>query len=103
VRRYEFLGYSGRHENCCDNFRAALGELGYRRTAVPCPLNLFMNVSSSGDQALELIPPVSRPGDHVVLRAERDVIVVLSACPQDMVPINGPAMRPREVHVELIG
>ena len=103
VRRYELLGYPGRHENCCDNFRAALGELGYRRAQVPDPLNLFMNASRSRDQALELIPPVSRPGDHVVLRAERDVIVVLSACPQDMVPINGPMMQPREVHVELIG
>jgi uncharacterized protein len=36
-----------------------------------------------------------------VLRAERDVVVVLSACPQDMVPINGPAMVPRDVEVEL--
>ena len=103
VRRYELLGYPGRHDNCCDNFHAALGELGFRRARVPDPLNLFMNASRSRDPALELVPPVSRPGDHVVLRAERDVIVVLSACPQDMVPVNGPMMQPMDVHVELIG
>ena len=102
VPRYELLGYAGRHENCSDNFRAALGELGHQRMLVPCPLNLFMNVSLAGDEALEFMPPVSRPGDHVVLRAERDLIAVLSACPQDMIPINGPMMRPADVHVELI-
>lgn len=103
ARRYELLGHSGYHENCCDNFRAALDAEGYRppRT-VPCPLNLFMNARRSDEGALELVPPVGSPGDHVVLRAERDVLVVLSACPQDMVPINGPMMRPADVHVELV-
>ena len=101
VRRYELLGFSGRHDNCCDNFRTALLELGHERRAVPSPLNLFMNVSRDGGR-LELEPSLSRPGDHVVLRAERDLIAVLSACPQDMVPINGPAMQPRDVEVELL-
>lgn len=99
--RYELLG-SADHDNCCDNFRAAIEELGHVRESVPCPLNLFMNVSLASDRTLALAPAVSRPGGYVVLRAERDVVAVLSACPQDMVPINGPQMRPTEVHVELI-
>jgi uncharacterized protein len=98
--RYELLGHEGHHDNCRENFHAALGELGLERPAAPSPLNLFMNVSSEGGE-LALLPPESGPGDHVVLRAERDVVVVLSACPQDMVPINGPAMVPHEVGVEL--
>jgi len=98
--RYEQLGHEGRHDNCRENFHAALAELGLERPAVPSPLNLFMNVSFEGGE-LRLLPSVSGPGDHVVLRAERDVVVVLSACPQDMVPINGPAMVPRDVEVEL--
>lgn len=100
-RRYELLGHEGRHDNCCDNFHAALAELGRAHSAVPAPLNLFMRVSSEGGK-LELLPSVSEPGDYVVLRAERDLVAVLSACPQDMVPINGPAMRPAEVHVEIL-
>lgn len=98
--RYELLGHEGHHDNCRENFHAALAELGLERAAVPSPLNLFMHVSSEGGK-LELLPSVSRPGDHVVLRAERDVIVVLSACPQDMVPINGPALLPNDVEVEI--
>jgi uncharacterized protein len=98
--RYELLGHKGHHDNCRENFHAALAEVGLERPAVPSPLNLFMHVSSEGGK-LELLPSVSRPGDHVVLRAERDVIVVLSACPQDLVPINGPALVPNDVEVEL--
>lgn len=36
--------------------------------------------------------PVSKPGDGVVLRG----VVALSACPQDLVPINGEALGPTE-------
>jgi uncharacterized protein len=59
-----------------------------------------MNVSFEGVR-LELLPSVSSPGDRVVLRAERDVVVVLSACPQDIVPMNGPAAVPHDVEVEV--
>ena len=48
-------------------------------------------------------PPVSPPGSHVTLRAEMDVVVILSACPQDMVPTNGAAMTPRDVQVQILG
>jgi uncharacterized protein YcgI (DUF1989 family) len=47
--------------------------------------------------------PVSKPGDHVVLRAELDCVVALPACPQDMVPINGAAMTPTEAHYHVLG
>lgn len=100
-QRYELLGASD-HDNCCDNFRTALAELGHVRERVPCPLNLFMNVSLDSDGTLELASSVRRPGGYVVLRAERDLVAVLSTCPQDLVPINGPQMRPTEVQVELI-
>jgi uncharacterized protein len=36
------------------------------------------------------------------LRAEIDCIVAFSACPQDMVPINGAAMKPTAAHFEII-
>jgi uncharacterized protein YcgI (DUF1989 family) len=38
----------------------------------------------------------------VTLRAEMDCVLALSACPQDMVPINGLSMRPTEAHVEIL-
>jgi uncharacterized protein len=41
-------------------------------------------------------PPVSRSNDYVDLRAEIDCIVAFSACPQDIVPINGVDRKPTD-------
>lgn len=101
VHRYRQLGHDGHHDNCHDNFNDALRELGYRPHAVPDPLNLFMHVPWDSEGRLAFRPPTSRPGDHVSLRAELDLILVLSACPQDMVPVNGTLQRPMDFTVEL--
>src|SRR5438045_4155774 len=55
-----------------------------------------------GGNRVEARRPVSTPGSHVTLRAEMDCIIAFSACPQDMIPINGLAMRPTEAHVEIL-
>ncbi|MGA9410818.1 MAG: aminomethyltransferase, partial [Roseobacter sp.] len=39
-------------------------------------------------------PPVSRAGDRITFRTEADVIAVMSACPQDMTPVNGVEVAP---------
>jgi uncharacterized protein YcgI (DUF1989 family) len=100
--RYELLGCTEYHDNCTDNLHAALAELGLRAQQTPSPLNLFMNIpwTAQGDLAFEA--PCNRPGDYVVLRAEVDCIVAMSACPQDILPINGLARRPTEVHIEIL-
>jgi uncharacterized protein len=41
---------------------------------------------------------LSAPGDFVVLRAELDLLLVFSACPQDMVPTNGADATPCDAH-----
>jgi uncharacterized protein YcgI (DUF1989 family) len=98
--RYTQLGHAGPPRNCADNVRAALAELGYAAPPVPAPLNVFMSVPVDGDGTLSFQPSPARPGDAVTLEAVRDVVVVLSACPQDLVPINGAAMRPTSVGVD---
>jgi len=45
---------------------------------------------------------VSRPGDHVLLRALVDAILVFSACPMDVTPINGADRTPKPVHFEVV-
>ena len=57
------------HDNCHDNFVAALWALGLDPPAVPAPFNLFMNVPWEPDGSLRYEPPRSRPGDLVRLRA----------------------------------
>ena len=100
--RYELLGCEGYHDNCTDNLAAALAELGLTPPETPSPWNLFMNIPVAPDGSVSFEPPVSRPGDHLSLRAEMDCIVVFSACPQDMVPINGADCVPTEAHFQVI-
>jgi uncharacterized protein len=101
--RYEQLGCPTYHDNCTDNLAAAMRELGLVAPETPSPLNLFMNIPVRDGNHIEFLPPVSTPGSYVTLQAGMDCIVVFSACPQDMIPINGAAMIPTEAHFEIVG
>jgi uncharacterized protein len=101
--RYEGLGCTEYHDNCTDNLAAGLAELGLSPPETPAPLNLFMNIPVIDGNAIDYLPPVSTPGSYVALHAEMDCIVAFSACPQDLVPISGTAMRPTEAHFEIVG
>lgn len=103
--RYQQLGHVGHHDNCSENYRSALAAAGVPdlMNPVPAPLNLFMNVPVEADGSIVFGAPVSRPGDSVLLRALTDVVVVLSACPQDLVPVNGAQQQPRDVEVRVTG
>jgi uncharacterized protein YcgI (DUF1989 family) len=100
--RYEQLGCTEYHDNCTDNLAAGLAGLDLTPPETPAPLNLFMNIPVIDGNRVEVHPPVSTPGSYVTLRAEMDCIVPFSACPQDMLPINGLAMRPTEAHFEIL-
>ena len=100
--RYEQLGSKEHHDNCTDNLAAGLAALGLAAPQTPAPLNLFMNIPVVDGNRVEVRPPVSTPGSYVTFRAETNCIVAFSACPQDMLPINGPAMRPTEAHFEVL-
>ena len=99
--RYERLGCTDYHDNCTDNLAAALDELGLAAPKTPSPWNLFMHIPVQPDGGLSFESPVSQPGDYVLLRAEMDCVIAFSACPQDMVPINGVACTPTEAHFAL--
>ncbi len=99
--RYELLGCEGYHDNCTDNLAAALAELGLTPPETPSPWNLFMNIPVASDGTVSFQAPVSRPGDSVTLRAEMDCVLAFSACPQDIVPINGVDCVPTEAHFQI--
>lgn len=100
--RYRQLGVKGGHASCAENFAKALRRLGVAPPQPPAPLNLFMNVPMKANGALGVAPPECRPGDAVVLRAERDCVIALSACPHDIFPVNGLDRRPRAVAYEIL-
>jgi len=97
------LGCKEYHDNCTDNLHAALRAIGLRSPETPSPLNLWMNIPVAADGATAWGEPLSKPGDYVMLRAEMDVVVAMSACPQDMLPINGRGMKPTEAHYRVVG
>ncbi|MET1028801.1 MAG: urea carboxylase-associated family protein [Dongiaceae bacterium] len=98
--RYKQLGASGYHESCTENLGLALRELGFEPPETPSPLNLFMNVPVSAEGKLAFKPPVSSPGQYITLRAEMDLIIVFSACPQDMIPVND--LKPTDAHFSVM-
>jgi uncharacterized protein len=81
---------SGYHANCTDNLCAALREVGIEPGPLPTPLNFFMNVEVAGDGRLVFAPPRSRAGDSLLLRAEMDLAIGLSACPASLCNGGGP-------------
>jgi len=103
VYRYELLGAVGYHANCTDNLASALRAIGWEGLDTPAPLNLFMNVSIGADGRLQFKAPTSNPGQYVSFKAEMDAVLVFSACPQDIVPVNGDSLKPTDAHFVVEG
>ena len=84
---------------CRDSFicgvQAWRAELGKRD--ITCNINFFMNVPVTADGRLTFADGVSAPGAYVELRAERDVVAVISNCPQLNNPCNAYNPTPIEV------
>ena len=99
--RYGLLGCTQYHDNCTDNLWAAMHGLGLTPPETPSPLNLFMNIPWQGDGGLSFDPPVTRPGDAITFEAQLDAVMVFSACPQDILPINGTTGQPTEAHFRI--
>ena len=99
--RYRSLGVTGYHDNCSDNLRMALRAIGVLPIEVPAPLNLWMNNPVSADGSIGWAPPISQPGDFLTFEALVDCIAVLSACPQDLVPVNGADCVPHELQFQV--
>jgi len=73
---------------CRENFltEAAVHGLGARDLV--SNINWFMNVPIEADGSLGIVDGMSAPGKRVALRAERDVLVIVSNCPQMNNPCN---------------
>lgn len=100
--RYRELGCEGYHDNCADNLRMALSAIGQDAPFVPAPFNIWMNVPVAADGSTHFAAPVSNPGDVISLRAEDEAIAVMSACPQDMTPVNGEGVAPDILQFEVL-
>ena len=85
---------------CRENFLAALKPYGLGRKDIVPNINLFCDVPArEGGRLADTIfdDPPSKPGDYIDLRAEMEVLAVVSNCPQVNNPCNGPGPTPIEV------
>jgi urea carboxylase-associated protein 1 len=90
-----FLRYGVRDTHSCyANFTEVLAGFGLDRTYIVANVNFFMSVPIAGDGAAVNVDGHSQPGNYVDLRAERDVLAVLSNCPQMHNPCNGYNLTP---------
>ena len=76
-------------ESCYSNFLKELPKHGLDRGAIVGNVNFFMQVPIMPDGSAGVADGVSPPGGYVDLRAETDVLAVLSNCPQMHNPCNG--------------
>lgn len=74
---------------CVDNFLFASARAGRHKVDIVSNVNWFMNVPVEADGSLGIVDGISAPGLFVDLRAEMDVTVLVSNCPQINNPCNG--------------
>ena len=74
---------------CVDNFLAEGARYGLGKRDLVSNINWYMNVPVEKDGTLGIVDGISAPGLRLALRAERDVIVLVSNCPQINNPCNG--------------
>jgi uncharacterized protein YcgI (DUF1989 family) len=75
--------------NCRDTFERALTTFGLGRQDIVSNVNWFMHVPVDSKGALVIAEGTSKPGDYVEVRAERDVLCVVSNCTQIFNDSNG--------------
>jgi uncharacterized protein len=90
-------GTTGHHPSCFENLATALAPFGIAPDTIPTTLNVFMNVQIEPNGELRILPPLSRAGDHIVLRAEMDMIVGVTACSAEL--SNNGTFKPIDVEL----
>jgi uncharacterized protein len=77
------------HPNCLENLAGALAPYGVALAEVPMPFNIFQHTVVHPDGRMEVRTPLSKPGDAILLRAERNLLIAVSSCSVDGSACNG--------------
>ena len=86
---------------CVENFLQGNARFGRGKRDMVSNINWFMNVPVEADGALGIVDGISAPGLFVDMRAEMDLVVVVSNCPQINNPCNG--FNPTPVRMVIAG
>jgi urea carboxylase-associated protein 1 len=84
------FGHETRYMHACrENFVLEIGKYGLTKRDLVSNINFFMNVPILPSGEIAIDDGISAPGAYIDLEAARDIIVVLSNCPQVNNPCNG--------------
>ena len=75
---------TGDHPSCFDNLARHLARYGIPPDRIPTTFNVFMNVEVQVDGKVKVLPPRSKAGDSITLRAEKDLLIGLTACSAEL-------------------
>lgn len=89
--------HNGHHPSCFENLCTNLAGFGITPDAMPTTLNVFMNVNVAPSGELAILPPRSKRGDYILLRAEIDMIVGVTACSAEL--SNNGRFKPIDIEV----
>lgn len=89
--------HQGYHPSCFENLYTNLEPYGIQPDDVPTAFNLFMNVQFASDGKLSVLPPLSKAGDYVLMEAQMDLIVALTACSAE--DSNGGTFKPIQYEI----
>lgn len=70
----------GEHPSCQANFTKVLRKYGITEKEINTPFNIFMHTEVNSDGRVVVKEPLSKAGDYIVLEAEADLVVAVTAC-----------------------
>ncbi|RXG12967.1 hypothetical protein DSM03_108113 [Leeuwenhoekiella aestuarii] len=91
---YDHKGY---HPSCFENLHTNLENFGITPDDIPTAFNIFMNVQFEPDGKLSVLPPTSTAGDYVLLEAQMDLIIGMTACSAE--DSNGGTFKPIQYQI----
>ena len=72
--------HEGHHPSCFENLYTAFAPFGIAPSRITTTFNIFMNVTVAADGVVAVLPPLSKAGDFIELRAEMDLVCALTSC-----------------------
>jgi len=89
----------GSHPSCHENMQKNLKEFDIDYSKLQTQLNLFMNTTIESDGRIKINPPVTKPGDFILLKACIDLIVCVTACSAEESICNDFACKPIGIEI----
>jgi uncharacterized protein YcgI (DUF1989 family) len=96
---YRLRGAGCAHPSCHDIFHNALARKGIRLGRTPPSICLFQNIVVNEAGAIAIGANTSKAGDRVTFRADRDLVFVVSACPNDVFKL--PPLQPTDLEIAI--